>query len=347
MRLALIAAMILIGSLSFADEPANPTSEPVEEIVSDDSAASPSLAEPLPLPDYIPPPSAEPLRPLRKTATTKVVAPPIVQVVPVPVPVTVPVPTPQPPVTPAVPRPHFEPDAAPALTVVYPAPGGAINEGGSTIVWNTGGRIAYVRLSYAGENCALGGHPRGTFGGAITKTVNKGQFQWQAPWMDGPEFKLHIAGYGLDDKQLAYTEVTYQLKPRIAQRKPDTCIVVSKAKQRLWYLKDGIIKRMHIVSTAASGFYTPNMRPGSRDRSRGAMGRVFSKSVAPVSRMYEVVMHHWLQITSSGSHGIHATSPPFYSQLGHPASHGCIRQHRSDAKILYDMVRVGTPVYVE
>ncbi|MHB8996996.1 MAG: L,D-transpeptidase [Armatimonadota bacterium] len=340
MRLALIAAMILLGSLSFADEPASPTPEPVAEAVSDDSAASPSLAEPRLLPDYIPPPSAEPLRPLRQNVTTKVVAPPIVQV-------TVPVPTPQPPVTPTVPKPRFEPDAPPGLSVIYPAPGDAINEGVNTIIWNTGGRIAYVRLSYAGEKCALGGRSRGTFGETITKTVNNGQFQWQAPWMDAPELKLHIVGYGLDDKQLAATEVVYQFKPKIAQQKPDTCLVVSKAKQRLWYLKDGVIKRMHVISTAAKGFYTPNMHPGSRDRTRGAMGKVFGKSLAPVSRAYEVVMPHWLQITASGSHGIHATSPPYYSRLGKPASHGCVRQHRSDAKILYDMVRVGTPVYVE
>jgi lipoprotein-anchoring transpeptidase ErfK/SrfK len=346
MRLALIAAVILISSLSLADEPVAPAAEPVEQAASEE-LGTPSLAQPLPLPDYIAPPSAEPLRPVRKIVCPKLVPPPIAMVAPVPAPVRIPVPTPKPPVTPAVPRPHFEPDAPAALTVVYPEPDTSLNEGDNTIVWNTGGRIAYVRLSYAGEKCAIGGQPRGTLTGTITKTVNKGQFQWQVPWMDTPELKLHIAGYGLDDKQLAYTEVTYQLKPKIAQRKPDTCIVVSKAKQRLWYFKDGVIKRMHVISTAAAGFYTPNMRPGSRDRTRGAMGRIFSKSVAPVSREYEVVMPHWLQITSSGSHGIHATSPPFYSRLGHPASHGCIRQHRADAKILYDMVCVGTPVYVE
>jgi len=54
----------------------------------------------------------------------------------------------------------------------------------------------------------------------------------------------------------------------------------------------------------------------------------------------------WMAITSSGSHGIHATSPPFYQYLGEPASHGCIRQHRTDAHTLYEMVDVGTPVYV-
>jgi lipoprotein-anchoring transpeptidase ErfK/SrfK len=76
------------------------------------------------------------------------------------------------------------------------------------------------------------------------------------------------------------------------------------------------------------------------------MGKVFEKDPAPTSRMYNVVMPWWLQITASGSHGIHATSPRFYDELGGPASHGCVRQHRADAEILYDMVRVGTPVYI-
>jgi lipoprotein-anchoring transpeptidase ErfK/SrfK len=87
------------------------------------------------------------------------------------------------------------------------------------------------------------------------------------------------------------------------------------------------------------------MQPGSGGR-RGAMGRVFGKDPDAFSRMYEVHMLWWMAITSSGSHGIHATSPGFYSQLGEPASHGCIRQHRRDARTLYQMVSVGTSVYV-
>ena len=54
-----------------------------------------------------------------------------------------------------------------------------------------------------------------------------------------------------------------------------------------------------------------------------------------------------MAVTSSGSHGIHATSPGLYCYLGSPASHGCIRQHRADAQKLYGMVSVGTPVYVD
>jgi len=53
-----------------------------------------------------------------------------------------------------------------------------------------------------------------------------------------------------------------------------------------------------------------------------------------------------VQITSSGSHGIHATSPGYYRYLGRGASHGCVRQHRADAAVLYGLVSVGTPVYV-
>ncbi len=63
-------------------------------------------------------------------------------------------------------------------------------------------------------------------------------------------------------------------------------------------------------------------------------------------RAYTCWMPYYLAITSSGSHGIHATSPSMYRYLGRPASHGCIRQHHADAKILYSLVSVGTPVYV-
>lgn len=250
------------------------------------------------------------------------------------------------PAPPPVPAPRFDPDAPPALSFAYPIPGGQINEGGQTIVWNTSGHIAQVRLTYSGEKCQLGGRPRGTFSGTVGKMKNEGKHIWAAPWLDAQNVKLRLVGYDAAGKELSFAEAEYEFLPAVCADKPDHCLVVSKARQRLWYLRGGRIKRMHLVSTAARGYTTPNMRPGSRG-SRGAMGRVFSKAYAPVSRMYEVVMYYWLQITSSGSHGIHATSPPFYSRLGGPASHGCVRQHRADARILWQMVPVGTPVYIQ
>jgi lipoprotein-anchoring transpeptidase ErfK/SrfK len=76
------------------------------------------------------------------------------------------------------------------------------------------------------------------------------------------------------------------------------------------------------------------------------MGKVFRKAPSAWSRSYRVNMPYWLQITSSGSHGIHATSPRYYGRLGSPASAGCVRQHLSDAAKLYSLVSVGTPVYI-
>lgn len=286
-------------------------------------------------PPDAPAPAQPPLRPVKKLAPI-VIKPQARKPV-------VPERTPPPP----PPEPRFDASASPALSFAYPDAGANLNEGGQTIVWNTSGAIAQVRLSYDGARTPLGGKGRGTFGSAIAKVGNTGMYVWEAPWVDGPKVKLRLVGYGEDGKQLAATEAEYQFLPMICHDKPDTCIVVSKSRQRLWYLREGQIRRMHVVSTAASGFTTPRMKPGSYDRRRGAMGRVFRKAYAPTSRMYDVVMYYWLQVTSSGSHGIHATSPRYYRLLGRPASHGCIRQHRADAKALYDLVSVGTPVYVQ
>ncbi len=287
--------------------------------------------EPTPPPPEMPQVTGPPLRPVpRRTAPPTPATTVVVRPAPAPPP----------------PQPRFDPNAAPALTLAYPAPDGIVNEGLQTLVWNTSGPIVQVKITYGGKRCPLGGHSRGTFGGTVAKLANKGTTQWKVPWMDATEFTIRLVGYDAAGTELASDERSYQLRPRVLQDKPPTCIVVSKSLQRLYYLRDGLVQRMHIVSTAMGGYVTPTMRPGSYG-SRGAMGRVFSKQYAPMSSLYHVVMYYWLGITSSGSHGIHATSPPFYGRLGGPASHGCIRQHRADAKILWGMVSVGTPVYVQ
>ncbi len=43
-------------------------------------------------------------------------------------------------------------------------------------------------------------------------------------------------------------------------------------------------------------------------------------------------------------YGIHGTNEP--SSIGHAASHGCVRLRNEDVEKLYDMVAVGTPVYI-
>jgi len=245
--------------------------------------------------------------------------------------------------------PIVPPVAKPSVRLVHPNNDGLAYEGSKlTIRWQTTGEVAQVRLYYYGDRTHLGGNSRGDFGVLIADGApNTGTYTWSVPWVDSAAFRLRIAALDAERKSLAADEVAVQFRPREMESiKEKTFILVSKDHQRLWYVKDGQLRRVHMVSTALGGFWTPTMRPGSYDSQRGAMGKVFEKDPAPISRLYHIAMPWWLQITASGSHGIHATSPRFYDELGGPASHGCVRQHRADAAILYDMVRVGTPVYV-
>ena len=217
----------------------------------------------------------------------------------------------------------------------------------ATIAYATTGPITKVRLYYYGGKCPLGGRSRGSFGEVIADMAPAtGAHRWQVPWIDATSFRLRLAGYSDQDERLAEYERTVRFRPRELADIPPTCLAVIKRKQRLYYYEDGRIARMHIVSTGINPYSTPTMQPGSYSPGRGQMGQVFYKSWAPHSRMYDVVMRYYLAITSSGSHGIHATYPNMYRYLGRPASHGCIRQHHSDANILYALVPVGTPMYV-
>jgi lipoprotein-anchoring transpeptidase ErfK/SrfK len=245
--------------------------------------------------------------------------------------------------------PIVPPILKPSIRFVHPKNDGTVYEGSAlTVRWQTTGEVAKVRLYYYGDRTRLGGNSRGDFGVLIGDGVaNTGTYTWTVPWVDASAFRLRIAALDSDRKTIAADEVAVQFRPReMASVREKTFILISKDHQRLWYVKDGKLKRLHVVSTALGGFWTPTMRPGSYDPQRGAMGKVFEKDPAPTSREYHVVMPWWLQITASGSHGIHATSPRFYDELGGPASHGCVRQHRADAEILYGLVRVGTPVYI-
>ncbi len=236
----------------------------------------------------------------------------------------------------------------PAIEFVYPANGTEVCEGDTVVFrWESRADVEEVQIYYYGGRCHLGPRSRGSFSGYVARrTFNTGRCQWQVPWMDAVSFVVRIAGFDAHGDRLGADQVYVRLRPKLMKDIKGDAIVVDKRHQRLYYQKNGKIVRMHLVSTAARGFTTPSMRPGSVDQRRGRTGQVFWKSRNVRSRMYDVDMRYWLAITASGSHGIHATSPNLYYRLGRPASHGCVRQHRYDAKILWKMVRVGTPVYV-
>ncbi|MGM0492961.1 MAG: L,D-transpeptidase [Armatimonadota bacterium] len=235
------------------------------------------------------------------------------------------------------------------VRITSPADDGEVLEGSRAhIRWDSGGPIEKVRLYYSYDRCKLAGKSRGSVGHVLFNQMipNFGEVPWTVPWMDGDGFRLRIAAYGHEDELIASDEIGVRFRPAELKDLPDHAIGIVKKRQRLYYYEDGRIRRMHIVSTAAPGYWTPTMKPGSHDPRRGAMGKVFGKQWNAWSRQYQTAMPFWLQITASGSHGIHATSPPYYQYLGRPASHGCVRQHRADAQVLYGMVDVGTPVYI-
>jgi len=230
-----------------------------------------------------------------------------------------------------------------------PVDDGEVLEGSKfTIRWESGGPIEKVRLYYSYDLCELAGRARGHVGKVLFNQMipNFGEVPWTIPWLDTDGFRLRIAAYGADDELIGAEEIGVRFRPAELKDLPDHAIGIVKKRQRLYYYEGGKIKRMHIVSTAAPGYWTPTMKPGSYDRRRGAMGQVFGKQGNAWSRRYDCWMPYWLQITATGSHGIHATSSPFYRYLGRPASHGCVRQHRADARVLYSLVDVGTPVYI-
>ena len=238
-------------------------------------------------------------------------------------------------------------EVKPQLLLISPAADEEWLEGTPVAIqWATRGRIETVRLFYYGDVTRLGGRSRGSFSKVIADRIpNEGRYEWQVPWIDAGSLMLRIAGFDLSGKLVAEVERPVRIRPAELGGIKGTFIGIIKDHQRLYYYENDRLKWISLISTAASPYVTPEMHPGSSGR-RGEMGQVFYKDPDAFSRMYQVHMRWWMAITSSGSHGIHATSPPFYGYLGSPASHGCVRQHGADAEKLYHMVSVGTSVYV-
>lgn len=54
---------------------------------------------------------------------------------------------------------------------------------------------------------------------------------------------------------------------------------------------------------------------------------------------------HFMQLSVPwGIYGIHGTDKPW--SIGQAVSHGCVRMYSKDANELYNIITVGTPVYI-
>lgn len=117
-------------------------------------------------------------------------------------------------------------------------------------------------------------------------------------------------------------------------------IEVSIQKQRFTAWSDGRVFMTGLVSTGKAGYETPT----------GHFHVIF-KSRNAWSAKWGVVMPWALNI--HGNYFIHqlthypnSTDLIGASQLGTPASHGCVRVGVPNAELLYRWARVGTPVWI-
>lgn len=238
-------------------------------------------------------------------------------------------------------------ESSPSLTFLAAGGGDEVVEGRpADILWEWTGDIATVALTASYDLCKLGGEDRGSRELDIAGPLpNTGYCTWEPPWLDTPGVVLRLTGYDAAGSEVASAERYVSLRPRQARDLTGTFILILLDHQRLYFYQDDKLTRMHIVSTARRGYVTPQMEPGHRF-GRTKVGEVFYKDVDAYSHKYDSPMPYWMAISSSGSYGIHAATPGAYSHLGHPASHGCVRQHLLDARVLYELVPIGTPVYI-
>ncbi len=114
-------------------------------------------------------------------------------------------------------------------------------------------------------------------------------------------------------------------------------LLVDLSRQRLYLLNpEGKILHEFPVSTGVRGYDTP---PGKY--------KIVNKAPYAYSKKYGADMYQWMGITANGDYGLHSLKGSSYERLlGRRASHGCIRLSRKDAKLLYPLISIGTPVEI-
>lgn len=102
-------------------------------------------------------------------------------------------------------------------------------------------------------------------------------------------------------------------------------VTVDKSAQRLSVEVDGVHRYDWPVSTARWGYRTPNGTYRPEWLARKWYSRKYDWSPMP----WSIFFH--------GGYAIHGSYE--ISRLGRPASHGCIRLHPNNAKILFELVQ--------
>jgi lipoprotein-anchoring transpeptidase ErfK/SrfK len=105
----------------------------------------------------------------------------------------------------------------------------------------------------------------------------------------------------------------------------DVLIVIDKSAQEVRVVADGDLAHVFKSSTGKYGTGTPNGSYGVERLHRYWYSRKYDYAPMPYSIFYD------------RGYAIHGTT--VISRLGRPASHGCVRLHPKDAKVLFALVR--------
>jgi len=97
-----------------------------------------------------------------------------------------------------------------------------------------------------------------------------------------------------------------------------------------------------LVKRSANGTIV-SLGGGSEDREVVAGGNIIIPPFGTNARRYEGVLGT-RRLTLGDGYGIHGTNKP--ETVGQAVSHGCVRMRNEDIERLFEMVPVGTPVYL-
>jgi hypothetical protein len=146
---------------------------------------------------------------------------------------------------------------------------------------------------------------------------------------------------GKDGSSLGTTDVAQGTTPAGTNGGfiPGKQIIISLTDQRAYFLQDGVLVKSHLVSTGRPGMETPQ-----------GVFQVEYHEYCDVSVEYGGVYCYWWMGFAPGD-GMHALpydpksgSWTSASCLGHPESHGCVRQAVQDAQWAYNWAPDGTRI---
>ncbi len=163
-----------------------------------------------------------------------------------------------------------------------------------------------------------------TFDGFIASGLIEHEVVWKPDDACGMLGWIKVKAYDLLGSKIAEDVVSVRFVP-------NTAVVISKKNQKLFYFSDGKLEFALTCSTGLPGY----------DLAAGRY-EVYSRQRKHWSRKYEVMMPYSLFFHRG--YAVHATT--VIHRLGTPASHGCIRLHPKDARMLYEEVAIGTAVVV-